>query len=144
MKKKLLVVMERDKDNDWQAWSEDPDTGTLLPVIAPTVDGVLAQIRELIVDLKEHEWKNEPSWAAVDVEKDLEFEFEYSVVSLFDEFKFLKIGEVAKAAGLNPALVRAYASGDKNPSLAQAKKIEEATHRLAQSLLLVRLVPQTA
>lgn len=136
--------MERDKDNDWQAWSEDPDTGTLLPVIAPTVDGVLAQIRELIVDLKEHEWKNEPSLAAVDVEKDLEFEFEYSVVSLFDEFKFLKIGEVAKAAGLNPALVRAYASGDKNPSLAQAKKIEEATHRLAQSLLLVRLVPHKA
>jgi hypothetical protein len=144
MKKKLLVVMERDKDNDWQAWSEDPDTGTLLPVIAPTVEGVLAQIRELITDLKENEWKNELSWATVDVEKDLEFEFAYSVVGLFDEFKFIKIGEIAKAAGLNPALVRAYASGDKNPSLAQAKKIEQATHRLAQSLLLVRLVPQTA
>ena len=40
-----------------------------------------------------------------------------------NNFKSLKIGEIAKLAGMNPALVRAYASGDKNPSLAQAQKI---------------------
>jgi hypothetical protein len=143
MKKTLVIVMERDADNDWQAWSEDPDTGTLLPVIAPTVEGILAQMRELIVNLQENEWKNEPSWASINAETDIEFEFAYSLVNFFDEFKFLKIGEVAKAAKLNAALVRAYANGDKNPSLAQAQKIQEATHRLAQSLLAARIVPST-
>ena len=64
-------------------------------------------------------------------------------MSFFDAFKFVKISEVAKAAKLNPALVRAYGNGDKNPSLAQAQKIEEATHRLAQSLLMARIVPTT-
>lgn len=141
--KKLLVVMERDADNDWQAWSEDPDTGTLLPVVASTTEGVIEQMCELIEMLQEKEWKNEPSWVGVDPKKDIEFEFAYSLVSFFDEFNFIKIGEVAKAAKLNAALVRAYANGDKNPSLAQAQKIQEAAHRLAQSLLAARIVPTT-
>lgn len=135
--------MERDADNDWQAWSEDPDTGTLLPVVASTTEGVIEQMCELIEMLQEKEWKNEPSWVNVDPKKDIEFEFAYSLVSFFDEFNFIKIGEVAKAAKLNAALVRAYANGDKNPSLAQAQKIQEAAHRLAQSLLAARIVPTT-
>ena len=143
MKKTLIVVLERDAENEWQAWSEDPDTGTLLPVVAPDIEGVLKQMRELIGDLQKNEWKDEPAWATIDAEKDIQFEFAYSLVSFFDEFKFLKISEVAKAAKLNAALVRAYANGDKNPSLAQAQKIQEATHRLAQSLLAARIVPTT-
>jgi hypothetical protein len=141
--KKLLVVMERDADNEWQAWSDVEETETLLTAIAPTTEGVLAQLRELIVMFQKKEWLDVPEWAMLDAEKDIEFEFAYSLVSFFDEFNFLKISEVAKAAKLNPALVRAYANGDKNPSLAQAQKIQEAAHRLAQSLLSARIVPTT-
>lgn len=143
-KKTLLVVMERDADNEWQAWCDETETGTLLTAIAPTTEGVVLEMKNLIRFFQADNWQDIPSWQGIDPDTDIEFEFAYSVVSLFDEFKFVKIGAVAKEAGMNPALLRSYASGDKNPSLAQAKKIEEAAHRLAESLLRARVVPAAA
>jgi hypothetical protein len=138
-KKNLTVVLEHDNDGDWQAWCNEPETGTLLTAIAPNTEGVLSQMRELIADFRKHEWKDSPQWLGVDPYRDIDFEFSYSVMTLFDEFKFIKIGEVAKAAGLNPALLRAYANGDKNPSLTQVKKIEGAIRQLGQSLIKVNV-----
>ena len=144
IKKKLTVVLERDADNEWQAWSDVEDTQTLLTAIAPTTEGILQQMRELIANFQQHDWQDVPSWHDVNPQTEIEFEFAYSVLSLFDEFKFLKIGAVAKEAGINAALLRAYACGDKNPSEAQAKKIEAAIRRLGQSLLNVSVVPAQA
>jgi hypothetical protein len=59
------------------------------------------------------------------------FDLKYDVYSLFDQFDFLNITKVAKHAGIHPGLLRQYASGVKNPSLTQAKKIEETLHKLA-------------
>ncbi len=141
IKKKLTVVLERDADNDWQAWCDVADAETLLTAIAPTTEGVLSQMRGLIKDFQAHDWRDVPSWTTINADTDIEFEFAYSVVELFDTFNFLKIGAVAKEAGLNASLLRAYASGDKNPSLTQAKKIEEAIRRLGQSLMQALVVP---
>lgn len=143
-KKKLVVVLERDADNEWQAWSDVEDTETLLTAIAPTIEGVLQQMRKLIKHFQKNEWHDVESWIDVHPDTDIEFELAYSVLSIFDEFSFLKIGAVAKEAGMNAALLRAYACGDKNPSEAQAKKIEEAIRRLGQSLLNVSVVPAQA
>jgi hypothetical protein len=59
------------------------------------------------------------------------FDIRYDVYSLFEQFDFLNISKVAKYAGIHPGLLRQYASGVKNPSLNQAKKIEETLHKLA-------------
>jgi hypothetical protein len=59
------------------------------------------------------------------------FEVRYDVYSLFEQFDFLNISKVAKYAGIHPGLLRQYASGVKQPSLTQAKKIEETLHSLA-------------
>lgn len=138
---KYTIVLSFDKDGE--VWASCNVDGALITTFASDIAGIVANVRMLIEDFRQNEFKDEPLWQDVDVDA-IAFDFQYSLVDFFDEFNSLKIGEIAKFAGLNPALVRAYASGDKNPSLAQAKKIEEATHRLAQSLLLVRLVPQTA
>ena len=66
--------------------------------------------------------------------ENIEFEFTYNVYALFDEFDFLNITKVAKHAGINPGLLRQYASGVKHPSLLQAKKIEETIHNLAAQM----------
>jgi hypothetical protein len=144
IKKKLLVVLELDADGDYQATCMVEDAETLLPVIAPTIEGILDEIRFLIADFQKNEWLDVPSWLDVDPKTEIEFEFAYSVLSLFDEFSFLKIGAVAKEAGINAALLRAYACGDKNPSYDQAKKIELAIRRLGQSMLSVQVVPAHA
>lgn len=129
-------------DDDGEVWGSCDVDGAGIHTFADTVEGVVANVRGLIEDFRQHEWKAEPMWQDVDVNA-IEFEFQYSLVDFFDAFKSIKIGEIAKLAGLNSALVRAYANGDKNPSLAQAKKIEEAAHRLAQSLLHVQIVPSS-
>lgn len=69
----------------------------------------------------------------IDVEN-IVFDVRYDVYALFDQFDFLNISKVAKHAGIHPGLLRQYASGVKNPSLTQAKKIEETLHRLARQM----------
>lgn len=135
---KYTIVLSFDADGE--VWGSSDVDGAGIHTFADTVEGVVSNVRGLIEDFRQHEWKAEPKWQDVDVDA-IEFDFQYSLVDFFDAFKSIKISEIAKLAGINPALARAYANGDKNPSLAQAKKIEEAAHRLAQSLLHVQIVP---
>lgn len=138
---KYTLVLDIDpEDGVVSAWSSDSSQG-LLTTMADTIEEALANIRMLIDDCIEHNWRDLPEWQGI-TSADVEFEFEYSLVSFFDVYKALKISEIARMAKLNPALVRAYANGDKNPSLAQIEKIQEAVHRLAQSLLSMRVVPK--
>ncbi len=46
----------------------------------------------------------------------------------------LNISSIAKRAGMNPGLLRQYASGVKHPSREQAKKIEDSIHKIANEL----------
>ena len=135
-----LVLDIDPTDGVVSAWSSDASQG-LLTTMADTMDEALANIRMLIDDSIEHYWHKLPEWEGI-TSADVQFEFEYSLSSFFEAFKALKINEIARLAKLNPALVRAYANGDKNASLTQIEKIQEAVSRLAQSLLSVRVVPK--
>lgn len=57
-----------------------------------------------------------------------------------EAFEALKIGAVAKEAGMNPTLLRQYLSGVKSPSPEQARRVQDALHRVANRLLEVRFV----
>ena len=57
-----------------------------------------------------------------------------------ETFDALKVGAVAKEAGMNPSLLRQYLSGVKRPSPEQARRVQDALHRVAQRLLEVRFV----
>ncbi len=65
----------------------------------------------------------------------VEFEHFYDVFALFNKFDWLKISKVAEHAGINPGLLRQYASQIKYPSAVQAKKIENAIHQLATQMM---------
>ena len=135
---KFTIVLSFDADGE--VWGSCDVDGAGIHTFADTVEGIVANVRDQIEDFRQHEWKNETQWQGVDVHA-IDFDFQYSLVDFFDKFTAIKISEIAKLAGINPALARAYANGDKNPSLAQVKKIEEAAHRLAKSLLQVQIVP---
>lgn len=135
---KFTIVLSFDADGE--VWGSCDVDGAGIHTFADTVEGIVANVRDQIEDFRQHEWKNETQWQGVDVHA-IDFYFQYSLVDFFDKFTAIKISEIAKLAGINPALARAYANGDKNPSLAQVKKIEEAAHRLAKSLLQVQIVP---
>ena len=57
-----------------------------------------------------------------------------------ETFEVVKVGAVAKEAGMNPTLLRQYVSGVKRPSPEQALRVQNALHRVAQRLLEVRFV----
>lgn len=67
------------------------------------------------------------------------FEYKYDVFALFEQFSFLKASSIATIAGINPSLLRQYISGAKHPSFHQAKKIEDALHKLADQMKNARI-----
>jgi transcriptional regulator with XRE-family HTH domain len=69
----------------------------------------------------------------LDMDK-IEFVHLYDVYALFQQFDFLNISKIAGRAGINPGLMRQYASGVKHPSLARAKEIENVLHELAAQM----------
>ncbi len=57
-----------------------------------------------------------------------------------ESFAVVKVGAVAKEAGMNATLLRQYVSGVKRPSIEQARRVQDALHRVAQRLLELRFV----
>ncbi|QNF35259.1 helix-turn-helix transcriptional regulator [Adhaeribacter swui] len=133
---KLKVIIEK---NENELWARIEGIGDFSPVtVGNTTEEVLANLKLLINDYIQHEGAVDPAWNLVNV-KDLKFEFRYDVQAFFQEFSFLKQSKIAELAGLNPSLVRQYASGVKHPSANQARKLEDAIHKLAQTLQFVSI-----
>lgn len=76
MIKYKLVIDIDPTDGVVSAWSSD-STGGLLTTMADTMDEALANIRMLIADFQEHEWRDVPEWQGVNAD-DVQFEFEYA------------------------------------------------------------------
>jgi hypothetical protein len=71
--------------------------------------------------------------------EDATFEYAYDLTVFFEEFNFLNQSKIAALSGINPGLLRQYASGVKNPSEVQAKKIQTAIRELAVRLKNVQI-----
>jgi hypothetical protein len=135
---KLQLIIEKAGKNYLSGRIEDK--GNFMPnTIAADTKTVIRNIKELIVDYQENGGNKDPFWKKVRVDE-LEFEFYYDVQAFFSEHPYLNISSVAEMAGLNPGLVRQYASGVKYPSKEQAAKIEKTVKRLARDLQEVSLV----
>jgi hypothetical protein len=118
----LLLTIERSKDKLW---------GRILykkNLIVDYASSTAALERKMTRLLKDFHGVTDPY-----------FRYRYDLVVFFEEFDFLKQSKIAELAGMNPGLLRQYASGVKNPSEPQVKKIEKAVHDLAKELQSVSL-----
>ena len=68
-----------------------------------------------------------------------DFEISYDLTSFFEQFSFLNISDIAKRTGINPGLMRQYASGVKFPSEDRVKDIEEAIRNIGKELSKIKL-----
>jgi hypothetical protein len=66
--------------------------------------------------------------------KDVVFDLQYDLTALFEQFSYLKISAIADKADLNAALLRQYVTGIKQASPRQAKKVEDAIHKIGKEL----------
>ncbi len=135
----MTIVLEKMEDG-YGAWLSDcPEAFSGIHTIAASKEQITDNVKMLMRDFIENDFKGDPKF--VDFNPDeVVFHFQYSLMDFFDSFSAIKINSIAKLAGLNPSLVRQYASGAANASAAQAKKIEEAVRALAQSLLHVSII----
>ena len=134
---KLAVILEKGDAGEWFASVDAP--GTFLTTVGSSIQEVTQNLKDLIQDHLEHEGKTQPTWQNVRV-NDIDWEYSYDLSGFFEQFNALKINAIAKLAGLNPSLVRQYASGAKSASATQVQKIQKAVHQLAHSLLQVSVV----
>ena len=119
---KINLIIE--KGEDGKLWGRVNFRNNLLTDFAPTVEMLERKMRKLIKDFYGVEAL---------------FDHAYDVPAFFESFDFLNQTRIANLSGINPGLLRQYASGVKHPSAQQAKKIERVIHKLAKDLKEVSL-----
>lgn len=128
---KLEVIIEK---NEGVLWGRVEDKGKFLPTpYGETINSLSQNLKELITEYVANEGKDDTFWNKVDA-NNLELDLKYDLQAFFHQHEYLNASAIAKIAGLNPGLVRQYSSGVKNPSAEQAKKIEDAIHKIANKL----------
>ncbi|WP_147367987.1 hypothetical protein [Fibrisoma montanum] len=135
MEKHIVIVIEKGADDtELGATMEAP--GFFYATVGANEEEITNNMRMLLADFLKHEGKDMAEWQGVTAEQ-VTFNFEYDVAVLFEVFDAIKINSIAKLAGINQALMRQYASGVKNPSKQQAKKIEAAIRQLGERLMQI-------
>jgi len=115
--KKVALIIEKGEE---ALWGRVTVNDNLITTEAGTINELETELHRLIFEFEGI--------------KDIEFEKYYDVFALFEEFDFINISKFAKYADINPGQLRQYASGVKHPREAQAKKIEQAFHKLSKEI----------
>jgi hypothetical protein len=118
-KLKIELVIERAGK---EVWGRVNYNDNLIVDVADNLPELETRIKNLLKEFEELEPES------------VSFVHSYDVYALFDEFDFLNISKIATHVGINPGLLRQYASGVKHPSQQQAKKIEDTIHALAKRM----------
>ncbi len=135
-KTKIEVIIEK---NEGMLWGRVENKGKFLPTpFGKTKEALIENLKELIHDYQKHEGKSDKVWSKIEV-NNVNLEFHYDLQAFFQEHRYLKVSSIAQKAGLNPGLLRQYASGVKYPLTVQAIKIENAIHSLADELKQVSI-----
>jgi len=135
---KIEIIIEK---NDGLLWGRVEGKGKFMPTpYGENTAQVVKNLKELITDYITHEGKKDKYWNRIDPEN-MKIDFTYDLQAFFQEHDYLKISSVAERAGLNPGLVRQYASGVKYPSAAQAGRIRTAVKKIARELLANSIYP---
>jgi hypothetical protein len=118
----VQLILEKEGGKLWGRVSHDEN---LIVDSATTLQALEKKFRKLLKDFHQVE--------------DVKFEYAYGLTVFFEEFNFLNQSKIAELSGINASLLRQYASGVKNPSELQAKKIQTAIRGLASRLKNVQI-----
>ncbi|TLV02783.1 helix-turn-helix domain-containing protein [Dyadobacter luticola] len=130
--KTIKVIIGRSKDH-YGAYAENVNK---IYGGGNTIEEVKNSVLECIEIVKTFDSKNIP--AALKGEYEIEWKLDVGSFLQYYKGIFSQTG-IAKLTGINEKLLNHYASGIKKPRPAQAKKIENALHKLGNELLAVKL-----
>ncbi len=125
---KADIVVEMASDGGFSCYMKEPMQDYALFGYGNTAqeakDDMLQSYREISEMLKEEGKNVEP----------LEFVYHYDMKSFFDYFNFLNVSKVAECAGINPSLMRKYASGIVKAREGQYLKLKRTVSVFAKEL----------
>lgn len=130
--KTIRIIIERNEDGFWgYAENEKAIVGG-----GDTVQKCKQDILDCIATLKDLYSNNRPSF----LEKEYELIYKFDTASLLNYYKGIFTNSaLERITGINQKQIQHYASGHRNPRLAQRIKIETALHNLGKELLAVEL-----
>jgi len=104
---KITVTISRAGDGSFWCQTEEPIYDSYLSStgssVAEAKEDLQVCLEDALEDLREQGKEVGP----------VEFTYKYDMQSFFDYFSFLNISEVGRRAGINPSLMRQYATGAK-------------------------------
>lgn len=128
MKQKVNLLVERASDGGFWCYPEADFDGWSFSGFGETakeaIDDAIAGYRD-VCDMRASQGIETPQ---------LDFAFRYDVQSFFNYFPFLNISRVGEIAGINPSLMRQYASGSAKAGQKQYEKIRQAVRHISQEL----------
>ena len=127
---KINAFVERGSSKSFSCCAEDMIGKCLLVGYGSTAREAIDDIRVSYYEYKEMENGNVPP---------VEFNIKFDVGSLFNYYNYLNIEGVAKVSGINPSILRQYASGVRKPKESTIKKIEEGLKRISEQLGCIML-----
>lgn len=119
---KAQLIVER---GDGELWGRITIKGNLIVDSAKNLESLKKKIKSLALDFEN-----------VDI---IEFEVTYDLISFFEQYAYLNVSEIAKKAGISPAMMLHYTSGTKFPSAERVKQIESAIKEIGRELTKVKL-----
>ena len=129
----LTIVLEKTND-EWCGSCDAPHT--FISTTGESVEEIKSNVVMLLEDHLEFDGATQAEWQGITI-NDIDFEYQYDLSSLFEQFKVLNVSEIAAKAGVNKSLLLQYKRGLKHASQKQAKRIEQTIHQLGSELLAV-------
>ncbi|HSP12531.1 MAG TPA: type II toxin-antitoxin system HicB family antitoxin [Salegentibacter sp.] len=133
--KKIEVFVE--KANDGTYWGSTQNLPGGVSAYGNSLDELKQNLKAAFKDYIDVGRELNEDWVT-EIEKLTEFEYQLDIVSFFKLLP-IKISAIAEKTGINPSLMRQYATGKANVSEKRAREIEKAIHELGEDLLSVSL-----
>lgn len=135
MKKAIEVYVEKAEDGTY--WGSTQNIPGGVTACGQNLEELKENLKIAFEDYLEVAKEENEEW--MDKVKELKtFEYKLDIQSFFKLLP-VKISAIAEKAGINPSLMRQYATGKANASEQRAKQIEKAIHELGKDLLSVSL-----
>ncbi|HEY9184780.1 MAG TPA: type II toxin-antitoxin system HicB family antitoxin [Salegentibacter sp.] len=133
--KKIEVFVE--KANDGIYWGSIQNLPGGVSSYGNSLDELKQNLKAAFKDYLDVGRELNEDWVQ-EIEQLTEFEYQLDIASFFKLLP-IKISAIAEKTGINPSLMRQYASGKANVSEKRAREIEKAIHELGEDLLSVSL-----
>lgn len=125
---KVLVTIERAKDGSYWCQTENDILGGYLSATGKTVQEAKEDLSECLEEARE-DLRSEGK-----IVPEVEFTYKYDLQSFFNYFSFLNVSDIAKRSGVNPSLMRQYASGVKNAGERTYQRLSACVQSITREL----------